>query len=411
MPSFNETLSGRHMLRFSAFLASVVFVGAAYAQSDWTRYRLHVPDAAAVQRVCDSTLTLYSEDVVIGETDVAVGPGQLPELLRLKIPYSFVSKLEPIDRYKDENLGEGDPPDYKTNYLRYNQIIQQYEIWRQRYPTLITRQQVGSSQEGRPIWAYRLHYPNLVLTPKVVLLQGGIHAREWISPPVVMYIFESLLTRSQVSAADWWLLANIDLRVIPNINPDGYEYTWNSNRLWRKNRRNNGGGAYGVDLNRNYSKAWGGAGSSGNPSSETYRGPSAFSEPELTGVRDYALSLTNHAGFIDYHSYAQKILYPWSYTTNPAPHQSLFQSLGDTYRNEVLASGGVSYQVGQGAVILYVASGSSKDYYYDQYTIPAYTIELRDTGQYGFELPASQILPTARENWAGFRAWLYRLVN
>lgn len=394
------------MRRITLSILSIIAFGSAFAR-DWATYRVFAATPEDVQKVADSNLTLLSE--VVGWTTDVAAPND-SALRTLGLRYQRIGSIsDPTVPYV--RLTDG--TDYKTEYLRYNEILAQYEEWRAEYPTLITREQIGTSIQNRPIWVYRLTSPFSTPLKKGLLIQGGIHAREWISPPVCMYIFESMLNEGLSSAAGWELLSRYELNVVPDINPDGYEYTWTNNRMWRKNRRNNGGGEYGVDLNRNYSKGWGGQGSSGNPGSETYRGTAPFSEPETDAIRDYMDAKTGTLTFnfiIDYHSYGQHILYPWSYTYNPAPDAAQLDAIGNIYRNAVLASGGVSYDVGQGSTALYIAAGSSKDFYYDSYGANAYTVELRPSGSPGFELPPSQILPTIKENWAGFKAVLKSLL-
>jgi carboxypeptidase A4 len=163
-------------------------------------------------------------------------------------------------------------------------------------------------------------------------------------------------------------------------------------------------------LNRNYQIGWGGEGSSPNPSSDVYHGPTPFSEPELQHLRSYSLSLRGVTGFIDWHSYAEKILYPWSYTTAPSPAGSWHQNVGEQMRDSMVAAGGHAYLVGQGSIALYVAGGTSKDWFYSSYGATSFTIELRDTGQNGFLLPESQITPTQNEAWAGFAKFLKLLL-
>jgi len=397
-------------MRYKLLIAAALLTTASFAQRDWSRYRLYVGDDKAAERVTNSSLGLYSEDVVIGETDVIVGPGELPTLKRLNIPFKRVGPLPRPDSY-NRDITDGDPPDYRYNYLRYDEIIAQYEIWRAQRPFLIEREQIGTSHQGRPIWVYRLNNPSLAAEPIPVFIQGGIHAREWISPPVVMYIFETLMKSGLLGLADWYLLSRFDLSVVPVVNPDGYEFTWTDNRFWRKNRRVNGGGRIRVDLNRNYSKAWGGEGSSGDPNSDTYRGPFAFSEPEVACLRDYLNTIRGLRGAIDYHSYGQHILYPWSYTYDPPPDETWLHAMGEAYRLGIQNAGGLPYDNGQGSINLYIAAGTSKDYYYDHHGAAAYTLELRDQGNYGFDLPPSQIFPTQKENWAGFRRWLFALLK
>ena len=108
---------------------------------------------------------------------------------------------------------------------------------------------------------------------------------------VGMYVAESFITGYGNDTLITELVDELEIFVIPVVNPDGYVYTWGPQRLWRKNRRDNGNGTFGVDLNRNWGYEWGGVGSSGDPGSGTYRGTAPFSEPE-TQVR----RLLEHCG-------------------------------------------------------------------------------------------------------------------
>jgi len=200
------------------------------------------------------------------------------------------------------------------------------------------------------------------------------------------------------------LLDTTQFFFVPLVNPDGYVFSWQgtANRLWRKNRRLNTGGSYGVDLNRNWNDHWGGDGSSGTPTSDTYRGTAPFSEPETAAVSQYVLANLPFNGAIDYHSYSQLILRPYGWTTALPPNDATAKLVGDTIRARILAVNNVAY-TSQASWQLYYTAGTSQDWYYSGATVPlSYTIELRDTGTYGFQLPAAQIKPTGTENWAGF---------
>src|SRR5690606_33739531 len=109
------------------------------------------------------------------------------------------------------------------------------------------------------------------------------------------------------------ILDKLNFHFIPVVNVDGYQYTWDVERLWRKNRRRNNDGSYGVDLNRNWPYAWKGPGGSDIPSSETYRGPSPGSELEVSSIIRYFNTTPNIVIAVDYHSYSQLILRPWQY--------------------------------------------------------------------------------------------------
>jgi len=395
--------------RLFGLTLALLFAISAFAQNYWARYRVYVPNELAAEMLADSSLALFSDEITLGTTDVIIGPGDLQKLREMKLFYTFVSTL-PDPRgwiYKVKRDG-----DYTTKYLTYDEIIAQYEVWRQQNPKRISRTQIGTTHEGRAVWVYRLNSPRPSKGEKInVVILGGTHAREWISPPVAMYVFHELLEKSKTSGQHAGLLDKLTLHVVPVLNPDGYVYTWTNDRYWRKNRRNNGEGSYGVDLNRNYEKAWGGEGSSGNKWSDVYRGPYPFSEPETSSLRDYVSELRGVAGFIDYHSYGQKILWPWSYTYNYPPDKDALNASGAIIQQGILDAGGKYYENGQASWTLYIASGVSKDWFYDAFDAMSFTIELRDTGQYGFLLPENQINPTQKENWGGFEDWLFSLVQ
>ncbi len=398
---------GALMKRLAAVLSLLVALALVCCADEavWARYRVFVPNDAAAQRLTDSSLPLFSDNVTLGFTDVIAGPEHQKELNQLGLPYFFVQALPPPGPTMWAQSG-----DYRSAYFPLDAIIAQYEQWRQESSTWVTRVNAGTSWEGRAVWVYRLREPSTPIPPRSVVLQAGIHAREWISPSVVMHLFNNLRELAQTSILHRWLINEVEVCAFPVLNPDGYEYTWTTNRLWRKNRRNNGS-SYGVDLNRNYSVGFGGGGSSGNPSSDTYRGPSAFSEPETRAVRDFVATLPNLVGFIDYHSYGQLILWPWGYTTNSPPDRVELDRIGRMMEQEVESAYGTDYRQGQASTTLYLASGVSNDWAYGVHRVPALAIELRDRGTYGFRLPPDQIRPTQHESYLAFEAYLIDLVR
>jgi hypothetical protein len=390
-------------LRTLFVLGLSLLAGSALA-GEWLRVRVTVPNEPSLQRLLDSDLTLYSCCPTLGETDVALAEGDQPKLWALGLRYRVVGKIaDPTD------VGHGHgtaATDYRAEYFNMNEILGFFEGLRTQYPTTVSRQQIGVSRQGEAIWAYRIGRPVRTSgTPENNLVVLGIqHAREWVSGSVVMHIgkrateeFANVFIRSSP------YLPNRALWIVPVTNPDGYRYTWSTNRLWRKNRRNNGNGTFGVDLNRNWATGWGGSGSSGSTSSDIYRGPSAFSEPETQAVRNLAQSLPRIGGMIDFHSYSQLVLWSWGYTTSAPPDAALLTSVGGDVRTAMSAFG-ATYDAGQASTALYLASGVAPDWFYDVRRVPTYTVELRDTGQYGFELPPAQIRPTQDEAWAGFNA-------
>jgi len=272
------------------------------------------------------------------------------------------------------------------------------------YPT-ITKYipSIGTSVQGRDIFAISI--TGTTTNPKNrIFISGGQHAREWVSPATTLYIINQLVSLYATNATVQNILDNTVIFFVPLVNPDGYAYTWaaSTNRLWRKNRRANAGGSFGVDLNRNWNDHWGGTGSSGTPTSDTYRGTAPFSEPETLAVSNFLTANAPYGGAIDYHSYSQLILRPYGWSSTPPPNDALSKTVGDNIRNYIFAVYGVSY-VSEPSWQLYYTAGTAQDWYYGQAKVPlSYTIELRDTGTYGFQLPANQIKPTGAENWNGF---------
>ena len=267
-------------------------------------------------------------------------------------------------------------------------------------PTLASQEVIGQSLQGRDIVGMRITAPGDPSGRVQVAINGCQHAREWVSPTTVLFVVEELLNGYGNDQQITDLMDRVEFVVVPMVNPDGYNYTWTNYRLWRKNRRNNGNGTFGVDLNRNWSYQWGGSGSSGNTSSDIYRGPSPFSEPETTIVSDHFLSLPRAAAHIDFHSFSQLILYPWGYTFDqlPEPTRTTFANLADDMSGAIEGVHG-SYYRPQPASDLYIADGIASDWSYSE-GMWGFTIELRpdENSGFQFELPPAQIIPTGEEN-------------
>lgn len=151
-----------------------------------------------------------------------------------------------------------------------------------------------------------------------ILIAAQHHARELNSPVMVIEAMRRVLGAYATNPALQNVVNSYELYFVPMVNPDGVDYVWNTNANWRKNRRANGGTSYGVDNNRNYSFLWGLCGSSTVTTSETYRGPSAASEPETLVMRNLVARLRPEI-YLDFHSYGQEVLrnYATCATVNP----------------------------------------------------------------------------------------------
>ena len=173
--------------------------------------------------------------------------------------------------------------------------------------------------------------------------------------------------------------------------------------MWRKNR-NDQKRCVGVDLNRNYASNWGGPGSSNDACSDSYRGTGPFSEPESTAHSNLIMDLQKVTdnkiqAYLTFHSYSQLVIFPYGkdFTSVPSNYDEL-NSLGQATVKAIKDVNGVNYITGQTTETLYPAAGGSDDWALDDGPVRlSYTFELRDTGEYGFDLPEDQIEPTAQE--------------
>jgi len=343
----------------------------------------------------DSVLSLGENDIRVDDDLLkAINEAGLTNTVRIESIQALLSE----ERWT--YLLNGSSADFFATYHRYDEIVVYLKQLTQTYPHLAQFiPSVGKTIEGRDIPAIRINATYNGAKGKKIFFQGGQHAREWIGPATVLYITTQLLEKYGKDNAVTQLVKDIEFTIVPLANPDGYEYAWTKERLWRKNRRRNSDGTYGVDLNRNWDEHWGGGGSSGVPSSDTYRGTKAFSEPESATLSKFVTELgPNVIAAIDFHSYSQLILRPYGWTNANCPDEQALKVIGDGVRLAIKAVHNKDY-TNQKSIDLYVTTGTASDWWYYAGVWASYTIELRDTGKYGFVLPAAEIVPSGQEIW------------
>jgi len=307
-----------------------------------------------------------------------------------------------------------------TGYKQLSDIYAYMDAQVAANPDLITKADIGDTIQSRDILSFTITAPdepgNLASDRPVILWNGCQHAREWVSPMTVTYIASKLLDDADTDPEVAALLNSVRFVIIPVTNPDGYLYSWSNERYWRKNRRDNFGSSFfGVDLNRNWdSVAFGGDGTSSDPSSDVYHGSGPFSEPETLAVSSLANSFgTDLAAHIDYHTYSQLILWPLGYASGlvtPEPDRTMFINLAGDLSALIQSVSGAFYDPIQ-SWHLYPAAGTCSDWFYDDRDVPSFTFELRPAsgaGFDGFSPPASVILPTAQENWEAAKLFAQR---
>lgn len=287
-----------------------------------------------------------------------------------------------------------------SEYNTYDEMTSYVADLPNKYP-FVEVSSIGKSYEGRD--TNIVHIKKAGPSKPTVWIEAGVHAREWISPAVALYIIDQLVEGSDF-ANDY------NFYILPSVNPDGYEYSRTSDRAWRKSRSETGSalGCKGSDINRNFGFHFGESGVSSNKCSDIYPGPEAFSEVETRNLRDYITSLDETPIFAAcLHSFSQLWLYPYGYAYDTFPENVEEQrKAGEKAVDAIFRTHGKIYE-NINSADLYPASGAADDYYSGVVKVPfTVTLELRDTGYYGFMLPEDQIIPTAEEAWAGLQAAL-----
>lgn len=262
--------------------------------------------------------------------------------------------------------------------------------------------ELGTSLDGLPIRGLRLDVGSGRDDRPGLLVTGVQHAREWVAGASAVWIAEQLVDGYGVDPVVTDLLDGWRVLVVPIVNPDGYDHTWTTDRLWRKNRRDNLDGSFGVDLNRNWDAAWGGAGSSGITTSNNYRGTAPFSEPETSALRDFVESHPRYSRHLDLHCTGQLVLTPFGFTPTPSPDDPVLSAVALDASVAMAAPYGTPYDPGSVWLRLYPAAGVGIDWTHGVHGMQSFLFELRDRGAYGFLLPADQLVPTAEEAWEGF---------
>ncbi|MCP4706890.1 MAG: hypothetical protein GY865_20005 [candidate division Zixibacteria bacterium] len=241
-----------------------------------------------------------------------------------------------IDDIEKFVISRFDPSRTMGGYLTLSEINAAIDVIVADHPTITSKVDIGQSLEGRTMWAIKISdNPNVDEDEPEILFTSTIHAREVITPLVLLNVMDSLTDKY---SSDPYIQNLVDERetwFVLNVNPDGYYENEliapSGGGMWRKNRRDNGDGTYGVDINRNFGYEWGydDIGSSPDGDDETYRGTAAWSEPETQNMRDFSIA---HEFVISvyYHSYSNLYLWPFSYNVSLTEDEDIFIGLGDS---------------------------------------------------------------------------------
>ncbi|XP_053607194.1 carboxypeptidase B-like [Plodia interpunctella] len=299
-------------------------------------------------------------------------------------------------------------------YYNHEEINEYLDELAAEYPDLVTVINAGLSYEGRQIKYVRISTTRFEnLQKPVIVIDAAVHAREWVTPPVALYIINQLV----VAAADSVLTEGIDWVIIPLANPDGYQYSIEEDRMWRKTRSRSHASSDacpGVDGNRNFDHHWGTNAAAANPCAIIFEGPSAFSEPEVRVIRDVVLQqLSRTSLYISLHSFGNMFLYAWG-NNGTLPANGLILHLAGvtmaTAIDELALDKADPYIVGNAANVLYYTTGTSRDWTRAVGVPLTYTLELPGY-EYGFLVPPEYVEQIVTETWAGIAAGAHYVLS
>merc|ERR1711997_796777 len=361
----------------------------------------------------------FWKDPVIGRSaDIMASPQMLPELQQFLSKHGIhytvmIDDVEAVTQSQMKPKTKLDAGFDWEDYQSHDDINAFIEGLAASNSEWISIKNIGQTYEGRDMRVIEITKAGP--GKPIAWIEAGIHAREWIASATATYMINELVTNYEENKD---IVDNLNIHFIPMANPDGYEYSRNSDRMWRKNRNPSPGkdsskACKGVDLNRNWGFHWGEAGVSHNSCSDIYCGSGPFSEYESQNIKAYvkALNPTPVLGHT-IHSYSQLWLWPYGYDYNALPDNwQEIKQLAEDAADALYQVHGTYFDPINSAD-LYPAAGASDDWYRGGLGARySFTTECRDTGYYGFVLPPEQIIPSGEKLFAGMKVVFEKLIQ
>jgi carboxypeptidase T len=278
-----------------------------------------------------------------------------------------------------------DFPSADSNYHNYAEMTTAINQAVAAYPNILSQRSIGTSYEGRQMVALKIS--DNVGTDEdepEVLFTAHQHAREHLTIEMALYLISEFTTKYGTDSRVTDLVNSREIWIIPDLNPDGGEWDIRTGSYagWRKNRQPNSGSSnVGTDLNRNWPYKWGCCGgSSGSTSSETYRGPSASSSPEVTNVINFVNSrrvdgVQQIKTNIDFHTFSELVLWPLGYTTANTG-SDMTQQQYNTFATLGQQMAATNNYTPEQASDLYITDGSIDDWLWATQGVYSYTFEM-----------------------------------
>lgn len=251
---------------------------------------------------------------------------------------------------------------------------------------------IGRSLEGRDIWMVKISDAVATDEPEPEMCFDALHhAREPVGMTTTLQFMSELLSGYGSDPEATFIVDNRELYFVPCVNPDGYEHNRRTNPggggLWRKNRRGDASGVFGVDVNRNYPTGWNApnGGNSTNTGSETYRGTAPLSEPESAAIEAF-FAAHSFTQVNSCHTYTEILLRPWGWQSGDPPNNAEYVAVGD----RLTSSNGIAH--GSAADLLYIAAGTTLDHAHTAHGALGWSPELGRSNEGGFwPTPPNQI--------------------
>ncbi|MBC9728368.1 M14 family metallopeptidase [Streptomyces sp. TRM68367] len=375
---------------------------------DVRQYEIHQHTTPVTRTAIQQTGVTVDE----ADEETVVVSGRADQIRKLR---QLGYEVRALGSAPDRSAGAGDVrlfdfPSADSRYHNYAEMNAEINQRLAAHPDIMSKRVIGKSYQGRDIVAVKIS-DNVASdeSEPEVLFTHHQHAREHLTVEMALYLIRELGEGYGSDSRVTGMVNNREIWIVPDINPDGGEYdiATGSYRSWRKNRQpNSGSSAVGTDLNRNWDYRWGCCGgSSGSPSSDTYRGSAAESAPEVKVVADFVRSRVvggrqQITAGVDFHTYSELVLWPFGYTNSDtttgmtADDNAAFKAVG----RKMAASNG--YRAQQSSD-LYITDGSIDDYLWGTHKIFGYTFEMYPSSGAGggFYPPDEVIERETSRNW------------